>query len=319
MDLSIIVPVYNVESYLDKCLQSLVHQTLDQARYEILVVNDGSSDHCQEIIDTYVKRYKQVKAYQKQNGGLSDARNYGIKHAKGNYLAFVDSDDYVKANMYQVMLDKAKECDFDIVVCDFTEVYEKRECVFTSRIECDIMGTQAIKKAICDIYPSAWNKLYKRTLFDTVQFKKGVWFEDVECLYRMLPLIQSIGVVHEPFYCYVQRNGSISKSADERIYHCIDNWNGIVSYYQNNKIFWDTFYKEIEYCYVRYLYATFIQAAAKFEREAYNQAVQKAVQNVKAHFPHYRRNQYFYRSMKGWYLLTFNRLYANLIYRLKKG
>ncbi len=319
MELSIIVPVFNVEQYLDKCLRSLVHQTLDQAKYEILVINDGSTDHSQEIIDFYVETYPNVKAHQKENGGLSDARNFGIELAKGDYIAFVDSDDYVKENMYEVMIDKAMQQRFDIVVCDFMEVYEQGGHVFTSRIEYDIMGMQAIKKAMRNIYPSAWNKLYKRSLFDTIRFKKGIWFEDVECLYRMLPLVQSIGVVHEPFYYYVQRKGSISKSTDDRIYHCIDNWNGIVSYYRNNKECWNTFHKEIEYCYVRYLYATFIQAAAKFEKQAFDQAVQRAIQNVNTHFPHYRRNQYFYRSVKGWYLLTFNRLYANLIYRRRKG
>lgn len=319
MDLSIIVPVYNVEAYLDKCLKSLVQQTLEAFRYEIIVINDGSTDHSQKIIDFYANKYDNVRSYQKENGGLSDARNYGIERAEGKYIAFVDSDDYVKDSMYKTMLEKAEQRDFDIVVCDFIEVRGENESFFTSRLKHDIMEMQGIKKTMCDIYPSAWNKLYKRSLFDNLRFKKGVWFEDVECLYRIFPLIQSIGVVKHPLYYYVQRKGSISKSVDVRIYHCIDNWNELVYYYQNHKQFWNIYKKEIEYCYVRYLFATFINAVSKFDKKAYDQAVEKALVNVKMKFPHYRRNKYFYRSVKGWYLLTFNRFYANILFKHKKG
>jgi len=113
---SVIVPVYNVELYLEKCLDSLVNQTLKEI--EIIVVNDGSPDNSQEIIDKYAKEYKNIKAYKKKNGGLSDARNYGIKKASGEYIAFIDSDDYVRLDMYEKMYNKAKSGNFDMVVCD---------------------------------------------------------------------------------------------------------------------------------------------------------------------------------------------------------
>ena len=93
MKVSVIVPVYNVEKYIKKCLNSLVNQTLDEV--EIVVVNDGSPDNSQKIIDEYTKKYKNIKSYVKKNGGLSDARNYGIKKATGKYISFVDSDDYI--------------------------------------------------------------------------------------------------------------------------------------------------------------------------------------------------------------------------------
>ena len=94
---SIIVPVYNVELYLDKCLNSLVNQTLKEI--EIIVVNDGSKDNSQAIIDKYTNKYNNIKALRKENGGLSDARNYGIKYASGEYIGYVDSDDYVTLDM----------------------------------------------------------------------------------------------------------------------------------------------------------------------------------------------------------------------------
>ena len=103
---SVIVPVYNVEDYLARCLDSLVNQTLKEI--EIIVVNDGSPDNSQKIIDKYAKKYLNIKAYKKENGGLSDARNYGIKKANGEYIAFIDSDDFVTTDMYEKMYQKAK-------------------------------------------------------------------------------------------------------------------------------------------------------------------------------------------------------------------
>ena len=115
---SIIVPFYNVENYIEKCLQSLVNQTLEDI--EILLVNDGSKDRSEEIAKQFIEKYPNKIIYlEKENGGLSDARNYAIPHAKGEYIAFLDSDDYVETNMYEEMYNKAKKEDLDYVECDF--------------------------------------------------------------------------------------------------------------------------------------------------------------------------------------------------------
>lgn len=197
MELSVIVPVYNVQDCLEKCLDSLVEQTF--TNMEIIVVNDGSPDDCQKIIEKYETNYKNVKGFIKENGGLSDARNYGIKRAKGKYIAFVDSDDYVDLNMYEQLLKKADEKKFDIVVCGFEEIYSDHSFIGSSCVKNDLIGSDAVRKQMVDFYPSAWNKIYKRELFEKVQFKKNVWFEDVEMIYRMIPYIHSIGVVEKPF------------------------------------------------------------------------------------------------------------------------
>ena len=115
---SVIVPVYNVEAYLERCLDSLVKQTLEEM--EIIVVNDGTKDNSQAIIDRYAAAYPQkVISLIKENGGLSDARNYGIPYAHGEYIGFVDSDDYLNVTMYQKLYDRAAETDSDIVVCGY--------------------------------------------------------------------------------------------------------------------------------------------------------------------------------------------------------
>ena len=281
---SVIVPVYNVEKYLDKCLNSLVNQTLKDL--EIIVVNDGSPDNSQVIIDKYSKKYKNIKAYQKENGGLSDARNFGIKKAKGEYIAFLDSDDYVLENMYEVMYQKAKSGNFDMVVCNLNYVYEDKVVKAYSNLK---DNTTDIKRTMLNIYPAAWNKIFKKKLFENgIEFKKGVWFEDVEFIYRLLPYIKSIGVTHEHFNQYVQREGSITSTSSQKIYHYIDNWNGIVEFYKQNKLY-SKYKAELEYSYVRYLYATFIKQATIFDENEFYNAVEKAIKNVKEHFPKYKK------------------------------
>lgn len=313
MKVSVIVPVYNVEKYINKCLKSLVNQTLKDI--EIIVVNDGSPDNSQKIIDEYAKKYKNIKSYIKENGGVSDARNFGIEKSSGEYIAFVDGDDFVLNDMYEKMYEKAKSNNFDIVVCDLNYIYEddNSEMKVSSGFDKD---TTDIKKAIINNYPVVWNKIIKREIFNNIKFKKGVWFEDVEFLYRMFPLIKSIGVVKEAFNQYIQRKGSITKSVDKRIYNYIDNWNGIIDFYKE-KGFYDEYKKEIEFAYVRYIYATFVKQSTYFDKEEYNNAVDLAIKNVKKNFPHYKRNKYFYRSLKGIYLLVFNKIISKILYKIK--
>ena len=314
MKVSVIVPVYGVEAYIEKCLTSLVNQTLKDL--EIIVVNDSSPDNSQKIIDKFSKKYKNIHSHIKENGGVSDARNYGMKYATGKYVTFLDGDDYVREDMYEKMYQKAISGNFDIVVCDMNYVYETSDEIkrVSSKIEHD---TTNIKKVMINNYPAVWNKIFKRELVKNIKFKKGVWFEDVEYIYKVLPRVKSIGVVKEPFNQYLQRKGSITKTIDKRIYNYIDNWNGLVDYYKENDLY-DKYKLELEYSYVRYIYATFIKQATGFSKEEYKNAVNKAITNVKNNFPKYRRNKYFYTSLKGIYLLIFNKLIANILYIIKK-
>ncbi len=311
---SVIVPVYNVEKYLEKCLESLVNQTLKEI--EIIVVNDGTKDNSGEIIDKYAKKYpNKVKGYTKENGGLSSARNYGLQYATGEYIAFVDSDDWVELDMYEKMYHKAKEKNFDIVVCNLSYVYEDKKVKAYSNVKNDLTKREEIKNAMLDIYPAAWNKIYKKDLFkNKVEFKKGVWFEDVEFLYRLFPYINSIGKVDDFLYNYLQRSGAITSTFDKRLFDYINNWNGIIDYYKTHNLY-EEYKAELEYCYVRYLYATFVKRAANFkDKKMYKEAVLEAQKNVKINFSNYRKNKYFYKSKKGIYLVLFNRLISKIIY-----
>ena len=149
-------------------------------------------------------------------------------------------------------------------------------------------------------------------------FKKGIWFEDVEFIYRLLPYVNSIGVIDDYLIHYIQRDNTITKTFDERLFHYIDNWNGIIEYYKKNNLYNE--YKDIlEYCYVRYLYATFIKQATNYtDKNSYNEAVNRAIKEVKNNFPKYRKNKLFYKSLKGIYLICLNKIITEIMFYTKR-
>lgn len=303
---SVIVPVYNVEKYLRKCLDSLVKQTLKEI--EIIIVNDGTKDNSQTIIDEYVKKFPDnIKSFIKENGGLSDARNYGLKHATGEYVGFVDSDDYIENDMFEKMYNKAKSNDFDIVVCDLNYIYENENKYCSSNIKFDLINSNQIQNKMIYIYPAAWNKIYRKNIIDKFEFKKGIWYEDVEFMYRILPYINSIGIVKEPLYQYVQREGAITSTFNDKIFDYIDIWNGIIEFYKKNKIY-DKYISEIEYCYVRYLFATMIKGLIKtHNKDKLIKGINLSIKNVKSNFPSYKKNKYLKKkSFKNIYLKLFD-------------
>lgn len=313
---SVIVPVYNVEKYLDRCLNSLVNQTLDD--FEIIVINDGSPDNSQVIIDEYQKKYPNlIKKYYKDNGGLSSTRNYGIERSNGEYISFIDSDDYIEPTMLEVMYNKAIEENYDVVVCNLNYVYEDgaKDRIVSCNLNYDVLNRNSLKKSMINIYPTACNKIFKRKIFDYILFKEKIWYEDVEFIYRMYSVINSIGVVKLPLYNYLQRKNTITSTFNDKIFDYIDNWNGIIEYYKKINLY-EEFYNELEYCYVRYILATMVKGLTNFNNyQKYLLGVDRALFNVKNNFPNYKKNKYFYRSAKGIYLIMFNKMFARLMYK----
>lgn len=213
---SIIVPIYNVEQYLKRCLDSLVNQTFQEI--EVLCVNDGSPDQSQKIVDDYVFRYPiKVKSLIKPNGGLADARNYGLDYAKGDFVVFIDSDDWVELTMIEEMYQLALSRNADVVVCDVQYVYDSGKKQFVSGgefIEANVKTNPEIIKII----NSACNKLYKRSLFDDVRFPNGLWYEDLGCIPIVLAKAENVVKLDKIFYNYFQREGSIMHIESEKIF-----------------------------------------------------------------------------------------------------
>ena len=312
---SIIVPVYNVEEYLERCLNSLINQTLKNI--EIIVVNDGTKDNSQLIIDKFVKIDSRVKSFIKPNGGLSDARNYGLKYAKGEYIGFVDSDDYVDYDMYKMMYEKAKEKGYDMVVCDLNYVFDNKIVFCSSKVNKDLYNKEQIKEKMVNFYPTAWNKIYKKEIIDKVEFTKGIWYEDVDFLYRLLPNVNSIGIVRKPLYQYVQRNGSITSIFNEKLFDHIKIWDNILKNYKKNKKY-NEYKNEIEYCYVKYLYGTMIKGLIKSRNvEMLLKGIEQSIKKVNMEFPNYKKNKYMRKiSFKNLYLLLFE---TNIVKRIIVG
>ena len=218
MKISVIVPVYNVENYLEKCLNSLVNQTLEEI--EILVINDGSTDDSQKIIEVFQSKFPQkIKAFYKENGGLSDARNFGIDRASGNFLAFVDSDDYVLENMLQEMYDLAIKNEAELVICNLQKVDEHGNVTqkltqipnFSEKIDLEKNFS-----VFSDLSYFACNKIFKKELFDGKRFQKGMHFEDIELIPQILLQCKTLAKTDAFHYQYLERTNSISKSHTER-------------------------------------------------------------------------------------------------------
>ncbi|RPF42142.1 glycosyl transferase-like sugar-binding protein [Hydrogenoanaerobacterium saccharovorans] len=212
MKVSIIVPVYNVEKYLEKCLDSLIAQTIDEM--EIIVVNDGSTDSSQKIIDYYQKLYpNKVRGFSKKNGGLGDARNYGLQYAKGRYVSFIDSDDWVTPEMMQHMYQKGVENNASIVLCDIYGVDDQTNHTIVERAPFDKEGILDRKQAVLlstrPVAVSACTKLFKQDIFKRFQFPLG-WYEDLAIMTTIFSYIERIYYLREPHYYYRwNRVGSI--------------------------------------------------------------------------------------------------------------
>lgn len=212
---SVIIPIYNVEDYIHRCIDSVINQSY--RNLEIILVDDGSPDKCGEIIDEYMKNDTRIISLHKENGGLSDARNYGIKHATGEYIFFLDSDDYISYLTISKLIYEAEKRDADIVQAAFYYNYETY-FLYDNRYfdEMDkpiqLDNLEAMRELIINekIKNFAWGKLYKRELIENVEFKKGIFFEDIFWAHNVFKEVKKYVIIHEPLYYYLQRENSIS-------------------------------------------------------------------------------------------------------------
>ena len=287
---SIIVPVYNVEKYLARCLDSLVNQTLDDI--EIIVVNDGTKDNSQLIIDQYVKNYpNKVYSFIKENGGLGDARNFGMKHAKADYIGFVDSDDYVENRMYELLYNKAVLEEADLVLCDLEYEWEDSSKRLLLKGLKQVVNTPTSKSVFLSPL-FAWNKLYKRSLFTEheILYPKSLWYEDIPVSLPLFSLIKNISYVDKVLIHYIQRNSSImGTSSSPKLYDIFDVLNLVLRFYQDNNFF-QKFKNELEYIFVEQL---MLYGSFRFYRsDACNELMELAFKQMNDNFPHWKSNPY---------------------------
>ncbi len=314
--ISVIVPCYNVEQYIQKCIESLTTQTLDGI--EIIAVNDGSKDKTKDILDELSKKYSNLIVIHKQNEGVSIARNDALKIAKGDYIGFLDSDDWAEKTMYEELYKKAISGDFDIVACDTNAIYPDKKVPISSNIRKDNVDE---KELMIDAYAVIWNKIYKRSLLTGIEFKAGMTFcEDVLFLYMVYSRVEKIGVVNKTLHNYLQRPGSLTYTYNEKLYQLIDSLDNVVDFYKREKKY-EKYKEELEYSYVRYLYATFIKRLAKTKnKKEFNRGLDYVISKVSNMFPNYKENKYIKeKSNKNLYLRSFNKLIAKVVFILEKN
>lgn len=228
--ISVIVPIYNIEKYIDRCVESVVNQTYKNL--EIILVDDGSTDNSSSVCDDWAKRDSRIKVIHKKNGGLSDARNFGLDNAKGDYIAFVDGDDFIDINMYDSMLNYLKKYNCDICICGINKIENGREFItrpyMYSNNEFTILNNEnALVELLNDrLDVSSCNKLYKKEIINDLRFPYGITNEDFALMYKFFYRSNQIIIINENYYKYIQRQGSITTTKFnerqfDKYYNCI--------------------------------------------------------------------------------------------------
>ena len=209
--ISIIVPIYKVEKYLNQCVESIVNQTY--RNLEIILVDDGSPDDCGAMCDAWAAKDGRIRVIHKENGGLSYARNAGMTAATGELIGFVDSDDFIAPEMYQFLYDHMTENECDISACGVQMVWEDRTSPqMLTNHGCYILDSQSAMQAIIDessLKQPVWYKLYKTALVKDILFPVGKYHEDVFWSYQVVACASMVSVFDTPCYYYTQRSGSI--------------------------------------------------------------------------------------------------------------
>lgn len=212
--ISVIVPIYNVEKYLENCVNSILNQTYDNL--EIILVDDGSPDRCPELCDKFAMLDNRIRVIHQQNGGLSKARNSGIDVARGKYLVFVDSDDTIENELIRKLYICLKKYNCKMAACSRNYVFEDGHIICKTPKDIDRVFEfeEAIKEMntfeLFDM--SAWAKIYNRELFETIRFPEGKLSEDYFVMFKLIDLAHRVAYISEPLYNYLQRTSSISRN-----------------------------------------------------------------------------------------------------------
>lgn len=238
---SIIVPVYNVYSQLEKCVMSITQQTY--TNLEILLVDDGSNDGSSKLCDILSQRDTRIKVFHKENGGLSSARNLGIKQAHGNYYLFIDSDDYISPMMVEILLRNIKLENADMAICGYIDIFsnskKSHSFVRKNNFTYDTFWSSFFNSNEPLLYTIPWNKLYKSKLFNNTRYLEGRINEDEYIIENIVAQCKKITTVTECLYFYVHRENSITSNSklSERSCDGIDALEErTVSFLKKNKI-----------------------------------------------------------------------------------
>lgn len=286
MKVSIIIPCYNAEKYIDKCLKSILKDKLEEK--EIIIVNDGSIDNSLNILKKYSKKYNFIKIIDQKNSGQAIARNVALSKAKGEYIAFVDIDDYVEKNIFYKMYNFAKKNHYDYVYCDFYHHYENNDVIISNYHSDDINKN----KVLVNFAP--WGKLISRELIKKTNFKflEGKIFEDIAIIPFLGANSENPGYINQPLYYYNLTNQSTMRQKKynpkyEDILYVSDY---IYDLFRKNNLI-EEFNDELKYIYLDSILKSGIINFSKYKESLKLIPILK--KNVKSKFKNLLKNKYF--------------------------
>lgn len=302
MMFSVIIPVYNTEKYLDKCVNSVLNQTLND--FEIIIVDDGSGENCAKIVDSYKKRDSRINVIHQKNKGLGGARNTGIQHAKGEYLFFLDSDDYINITSLEIAEEYINKYNLDILAYDLNLVNENGDLINTaSYSKYKELFNQLTINEILLFQPTACGKIYRRSLYvnNKILFPEKLWYEDLATVYKLYIYVKNVGYLKASLYNYVQQPNSITHSKDlNRMMEIIPAVDSIISFYKQNGVF--NFYEnELEW--ISFLHLLYYSSFRIFECGYRKKCIHKLKKYLINIFPNYKQNQLILNNIKEFYLM----------------
>lgn len=295
---SVVIPVYNVRNYLEKCVKSVIDQTYSE--WEAILVDDGSTDGSGEICEELALKDKRIQVIHKENGGLSDARNVGVQKARGKYLCFLDSDDTIEADMMEKTVEAAEAYSSEILLFDYKRLEpngEENVCAMELK-ERTVMNLKTHPEILITD-PSACMKLFLRDFYirTKVQFPKDYRYEDLGTIPKLLLLAERIVYIKQAFYRYLIRDGSITTGTDcERNYvHRKQMIEGVLDYYKKKNEF-QPYLRELEYLTFYHMY--FLPAKEMIYGNGKSPYIKKCRDYVEGEFPCFRGNFYIKHMSK---------------------
>jgi len=314
--LTIVVPIYNIEKYLNRCLTSLVNQTSKE--FEVLCVNDGTKDNSIDIIDEFVKKDSRFKRLDKPNGGLSDARNYGLKHVDTKYVMFIDGDDYVEPYLVETCLKHMENDDLDMFVFAYNQTVLEKDTKEIIKMEIDdgVYCLEDAPRILAYTPNAAWNKCYKTSLFkdNGIEYPVGYIQEDLGTTAKLIHAAKRIGYSNNPLYNYIiDRPDNITSKIDKRIYHVLDMSKEIIDYYKKNNIYKKYKY-ELSYLVNRNLIQSLRKAVTSNDKEFVNDFIDTAYKFRKDNIP--TSLKYEQIDVKGDYIYQ-SKLLTKLFYKYR--
>ena len=308
--ISVIIPVYNVEKYLNKCLESVIAQT--ETRLEIIIVDDGSTDRSGKICDDFISRDKRIRVFHKENEGVSCARNFGIDHASGRYLGFVDSDDYIAPDMYETLLEILERYSAQMSMCGLYDIFDGKPRTVFEHIETYAVDREDAIRMVMEaevVSVTPVNKLYSRELFNEIRFPIGKTAEDAFVMLELLGNCDKVAITNAQKYFYIHRGESITTSA-----FSLKNLDAIEAYEKNYDIIKKNYPSLLDVAQMRLCWAYFyVLDRVVFDNTGdYEQIRKKTVDYLNAHLAFILKDKRFKITRK------FSALMLRINWRLYK-